>query len=97
MSSIEEIKSIVKREKSFLGREYQVKSLKLFGSRTRGEQRKDSDLDVLVEFKVTPGLLKFIRLENYLSKVLQVKVDLVTREALKPYIGKHILKEAVPA
>jgi len=61
------------------------------------ETRPKSDLDILVEFEhdVDMGLLKFVGMENYLSDLLGVKVDLVEKSALKPRIGKHILKEVV--
>jgi len=72
---------------------YQVQSLGIFGSYVRREQHSDSDLDVLVTFSETPSLLKFIALENYLSDLLGVKVDLVMQDALKPNIGQHILRE----
>jgi len=76
---------------------YQVKSLGLFGSYIRGEQRKRSDLDVLVEFgDPNLSLLKFIEMENYLTDLLGVKVDLVEKSGLKPRIGERILREVVP-
>ena len=62
----------------------------------RKEQQADSDLDLLVTFHEPPSLLKFIELENYLSDLLGVKVDLVMQSALKPKIGKRILSEVVP-
>jgi len=65
-------------------------------SSVRGEQRKRSDLDVLVEFDRVPSLFEFIRLERYLSELLKIKVDLVMKSALKPAIGRHILEEAQP-
>jgi predicted nucleotidyltransferase len=65
-------------------------------SSVRGEQRKRSDLDVLVEFDRVPSLFEFIRLERYLSQLLKIKVDLVMKSALKPAIGRHILEEAQP-
>ena len=74
---------------------YSVGSLEIFGSDARHEQQSDSDLDVLVTFSETPGLLKFVALENYLSDTLGIKVNLVMRNALKPRIGEQILKEAV--
>jgi predicted nucleotidyltransferase len=67
----------------------------VFGSYVRGEADKNSDIDVLVEFSEPIGLFKFIDLEDYLSKLLGAKVDLVTKKALKPRIGSHILEEAV--
>jgi predicted nucleotidyltransferase len=94
-----------KREKVFqtlqehlpeLRERYGVRGLSLFGSYLRGEQRKGSDLDVLVEFDRVPSLFEFIRLERYLSELLKIKVDLVMKSALKPAIGRHILEEAQP-
>jgi predicted nucleotidyltransferase len=86
-----------------LAERYQVTSLGVFGSHVRGEpcacaqsrQRPDSDLDLLVTFQEPPGLFKFIELENYLTDILGVKVDLVMRDTLKPRIGKRILSEAI--
>lgn len=75
---------------------YGVRELSLFGSYLRGKQNKGSDLDVLVEFDRVPSLFEFIRLERYLSELLKIKVDLVMKSALKPAIGRHILKEAQP-
>jgi len=72
---------------------YSVNYLGIFGSYVRGEQTKDSDLDVLVQFEKKPGLFKYIELEDYLSELLGVKVDLVMKSALKPNIGKRILNE----
>lgn len=74
---------------------YGVETLEVFGSYVRAEQRQDSDLDLLVTFRKTPGLLSFLALENQLSDLLGVKVDLVMKDALKPSIGKNILREAV--
>lgn len=79
-----------------LEQHYQVKSLGVFGSWTRGEQRKGSDLDVLVEFGENgPTLLGFVHLENYLSELLGIKIDLVEKETLKPGIGRRILEEVL--
>ncbi len=77
-----------------LEQRYHVKSIGVFGSWTRGEQRKGSDLDLLVEFDEDgPGLLGFVHLENYLSDLLGIKVDLVEKDTLKPAIGRCILEE----
>jgi len=76
---------------------YGVCFMGVFGSYVRGEQRRGSDLDLLVEFDDRPlTLLQFIALEHYLSDLLEVKVDLVERSTLKPTIGRHILAEVVP-
>jgi predicted nucleotidyltransferase len=76
-----------------LKEKYHVSYLGVFGSYVRGEQKPESDLDILVEFSRTPTIFKFVNLENYLSEALGVKVDLVMKDALKPNIGKHILNE----
>ena len=73
-----------------------METLEVFGSYVRDEQRKDSDLDILVTFQEAPSLLTFIAIENYLSDLLGVKVDLVMKNSLKPAIGKNILREAIP-
>jgi predicted nucleotidyltransferase len=75
---------------------YQIVSLGIFGSYVRGEERPDSDLDLLVEFSEPPTLFGFIRLENELNALLGIKVDLVMKSALKPDIGRYILKEVQP-
>lgn len=75
---------------------YGVTQLGLFGSYVRGEQRADSDLDVLVEFAETPGLLRYIELEDYLTDRLGVRVDLALQESLKPKIGERVRCEVVP-
>jgi len=80
-----------------LEQRYHVKSLGVFGSWIRGEQRKGSDLDLLVEFGENgPTLLGFVHMENYLSNMLGIKVDLVEKDTLKPAIGRCILEEVRP-
>src|ERR1035437_1293529 len=74
---------------------YHVKEIGIFGSYTSGEQRRSSDIDILVAFTEPVGLFKFLELEEHLASLLGVKVDLVTRGALKPHIGERILKEVI--
>ncbi len=85
---------LLRNELPLLKNKYKVKSLEIFGSYIRSEQNPQSDLDLLVTFSEIPGLLKFLELENHLSDKLEVKVDLVMKDSLKPRIGKHILNEA---
>ena len=73
-----------------------VRTLELFGSYVRHENRPDSDLDILVTFDRMPGLLRFIELENHLGDLLGPKVDLVIKDSLKPSIGRQVLAEALP-
>lgn len=90
------IKTTLKTELPRLRKDYSVMRLSLFGSTVRGENSSRSDIDVLVEFRSPIGLLKFMELESHLSALLGKKVDLVMKTALKPRIGRQILKEAVP-
>jgi len=92
---LEEIKKVLKENKTILSNEFKIKEIGLFGSYLRDEAKEDSDIDVLVEFNKTVGLLEFIALENHLSDTLGIKVDLVMKSALKPRIGRHILEEVV--
>jgi len=96
VKKIEEIKAKLKEHKEELREKFKVKEIGVFGSYVRGEQKKrGSDIDILVEFKEPVSLLKFMDLEEYLSKLLGLKVDLISKKALKPKIGEHILKEVV--
>jgi hypothetical protein len=95
--SLKQIIRKLRRHLPQLHRRYKVSYLGVFGSWVHGEQRKRSDLDILVEFDEAPSFFEFIRLENALSDLLNVrKVDLVMKSALKPIIGRHILEEVVP-
>lgn len=79
-----------------LREDYKVLSLGIFGSTVKGGRRKNSDLDLLIEFDRPPSLFEFIELEHRLSDLLKVKVDLVMKDSLKPRIGRRILDEVVP-
>jgi predicted nucleotidyltransferase len=69
--------------------------LGIFGSYVRREQKKKSDVDILIDFENSISLLSFVALEYHLSDVLGKKVDLVMKSALKPRIGKQILREVI--
>ena len=87
---------LLREELPSLKTDYRVESLGIFGSYLHGTERIDSDLDLLVSFSEKPSLLRLIELENQLSDLLEVKVDLVLRSALKPRIGETVLKEVMP-
>lgn len=93
MKTSAEVERILKKNIQNLKKDYNLNSMGIFGSFLKGEQNQDSDLDILVDFEKPIGLLKFIKLENDLSKILGIKVDLVMKKALKPNIGKRILEE----
>ena len=97
MKTLDDLKSILAEHKKELQKNYGIKEIGIFGSYVRGGQKTQSDVDLLVEFEEPSNLtlLDFVRLENYLSDVLGVKVDLVEKGTLKPRIGKHVLAEVV--
>jgi len=92
---INKIKLILRESTAYLKSAYDVESIGIFGSFVRDEQNSKSDLDLLVTFIRKPGLFKFISLENYLSELLGLKVDLVMPSALKKRIGKEIHSEVI--
>ena len=97
MTNVEEIKRTLLQHKAELKKKFKVKTIGVFGSYVRGEEKRGSDVDILVEFDEDAeiGFFKFLDLEEFLSRKLGVKVDLVTKDALKPHIGKCILQEVV--
>lgn len=91
-----QILAVLHRLLPALSARYGVRDLWVFGSYARRAQQADSDIDILVTFEEPPGLLRYLELENELSDLLGVRVDLVMREALRPDIGEHVLREVIP-
>ncbi|MEJ5384204.1 MAG: nucleotidyltransferase family protein [Fimbriimonadales bacterium] len=92
----EHIVAVLQRYLPELQQRYHVRALWLFGSHARGEQRRRSDIDILVEFRETPSLLKLARLQHELTQLLGKRVDLALKDALKPNIARRIREEAIP-
>lgn len=93
MKPLEQIKQIIQQHKAELKTKYYVREIGIFGSYVRGEQATNSDIDILIELDKPIGFVKFMKLEKYISDLIGIKADLVTKKALKPYIGKRILQE----
>jgi uncharacterized protein len=93
--NIEQLKPKLEALKPQLTEHYKVETIGFFGSYVRGEQKKASDLDLLVTFTEAPSLFKYIELEDFLTHQLGVKVDLVMKDSLKQRIKSAILQEAV--
>ncbi len=91
---LEEIKKILKDHEKMLSEKFKVKSIMIFGSYARNEQKEGSDVDIIVDFSEPIGL-EFIDLKEYLEEILGMKVDLVTPRAIREKMRKSILKEAV--
>lgn len=80
-------------------RAFDVTGLYLFGSVARDEATPESDVDILVDFDpaASVGMFKYLRLQRYLASLLGRKVDLVTREAIRPQLAKYIFEDLVNA
>lgn len=87
-----------KRKIEELCRKNRVRELSLFGSRSRGDERPESDFDLLVEFLPDAGigLIEYSRMQIDLSEILDTKVDLVTKKGLKDYVRDNVLADATP-
>ncbi len=79
-----------------LGERYAVRSLSIFGSYARGEQTEASDLDVLVEFDETPGMITFVGLARLLQDRTGLAVDLATRPMLGPHVAPGVESDLTP-
>ena len=90
---IKTIKKKLTELKPYLKDTYGITRIGVFGSRVRGDYREDSDLDVLIEYDGTLGLLAVSALQDFLSENLGIKVDLVKKKLLKKRIGEVILGE----
>ena len=82
MRTLQEIKSTLNNHKQHLFRDYPIKSMAIFGSYSREEQKDDSDLDILVEFKDKIGI-RFIDLAEEIENIIGFKVDLVSKKGIK--------------
>ena len=98
MKTLDEIKLILDAQEDYLAMQYGVTVLGIFGSYVRGEQRHDSDVDILIELERPPriSLIGLVELECYLSDVLGMNVDVAIKRNLRKRIGQRILSEVVP-
>ena len=84
----------LKRYKDYLRQEYKVREIGVFGSYAKNEQKRGSDLDVLMEFYEPVGL-GYFELKDFLEDVLKINVDLVIKIGIKPQLKDKILKEVI--
>ena len=91
----EEIISVFEKSKDKVRQEFKAQILGIFGSFVRGEERKDSDIDILVRFHEGATLFDLVGLSDFLEEKLQRKVDIVSERALRKEMEKYVLKEMV--
>jgi predicted nucleotidyltransferase len=85
----------VNNHKDGIHKKFNVEYLSVFGSVAKETDRPDSDVDILVRYRETPGLFEFLNLKKYLEDVVGRPVDLVTEGALKKQLSKQITREAI--
>ena len=90
--SKKDIEKILRRNKAIF-KKYKVNKVGIFGSFVTGKTKKKSDVDLLVEFEDVIDLFDFVHLSDEIQKVLKVKVDLSTPDAIKPYVKPMIMRE----
>jgi predicted nucleotidyltransferase len=71
-------------------------NIRVFGSISRGEERPESDIDLLVDFEADRSLFDLVRLKLELEELLGHEVDLVTEKAMHRLIASRVIKEAIP-
>ncbi|MGD2207665.1 MAG: nucleotidyltransferase family protein [Anaerolineae bacterium] len=98
MKTLDEIKEILEAQQDHLAAEYGVTIVGVFGSYVRGEQHRNSDVDILIELERPPriSLIGLVELEYYLSDLLGMEVDVAIKKNLRKRIGERILHEVVP-
>ncbi len=79
-----------------IAREYKADNIRVFGSVARGEATEKSDLDILIHTKQGCSLLDICKMENRLSDLLGIKVEIVTDEGIREELAPYILSEAIP-
>lgn len=94
MNNLNQILNIISKNKEELKRKYNISRIGIFGSFSRNEATKESDVDILVEFSEPIGL-DFVLLADELELLLGNKVDLVSSKAVKPKLKKYIEEELI--
>ena len=93
--TLEEIKRVLIQHKAILENRYRVREIGVFGSFVRAEAGEASDVDILVSFRNVIDYFDFLELEEYLTELIGIPVDLVEKDSLKPHIGERIMNEVV--
>lgn len=86
---------ILKDLRNKIGKDFKAEIIGVFGSFGRGQQKKSSDVDILVDFKEGATLLDLVGLGDFLEEKLNRKVDIISRRAIRPELKDNILKEVI--
>jgi uncharacterized protein len=95
MKNLEEIKAILGQVKSLVQEKYHIHELGIFGDYVKGEIQENSEVNILIDYTEPPSLLELVDMEYYLSDLLKVKADVVSKNGLKGKRKEIILSEVV--
>ena len=96
MWSFQKIEQLLSKHKNELKEKFKVKEIGIFGSYVRGEQKKRSDVDILVEIEPEYQTFRnYIGLKFWLEEILDSKIDLVLKDTIKEQLKANILKEVI--
>src|SRR4030042_1258255 len=95
MKTLDEIRTIVRQHRDVLGEKYGIAVVGVFGSYVGGEQKGQSDIDLLVDILHPISLLELVGAEIYLSEVLGLKVDLVPKRDVREELRETVFAEAI--
>jgi predicted nucleotidyltransferase len=97
MNSTEALETLRRSEHALRGRG--VKHVALFGSVARGENRSDSDIDIMIEFdpEARVTVFDYVDIKEYIAQLFDRPVDVVNREGLKPYVRPAVMADAIYA
>ena len=95
MKTLNEIRQVLSLQKQSICEIYRITEIGIFGSYARGDETETSDIDILVDYETAPTLIMLVDLRDYLSQLFGIKVDIVTKNGLKPRIRERVLAEVV--
>lgn len=96
MKTLDEIKTLIRQHGDVLAEKYGIAVVGIFGSYVRGEQKEESDLDLLTEILRPISLLELVGAEIYLSENLGMKVDMIPKRNVREELREIILQETIP-
>ena len=92
----EEVLEFIRKHKKLTRQRYGVVKIGIFGSRVKGNEKRESDIDILIEMeKDKKNLHNFLEFKRFLEKNLGIQVDLGTESALKPTVKESIKDELI--
>jgi len=95
MKKLDEIKKIIEKSKAEAAQKYKAEIIGIFGSYVRGEQKEESDIDILVRFGEDATLFDFVGLSLFLEEILGIKVDIVPQDTIRDEIREKIMNEVI--